>query len=93
MPTPRLYRMRRTSELRATVAELLDIARHHEFQQFLQRAVAELEEASGWLDHQTIDNNPALLTIVDMNLALAEYRLRAAKTALTMHGPNVDVIG
>jgi hypothetical protein len=93
MSTPRLYRLRRAGELRAIADTLLDTATHHGLQDFVRRAVSHIEEASEWLASDNVDTRPALLTIIDMDLAFAEYRLRAAKSAMNIHGPDVDRIG
>jgi hypothetical protein len=90
---PRLHRLRRVAYLRLGVDRALETAAHHSLHGFINRALTELEEASRLLERPDISRRPALLTIIDMELALAEYRVRAATLALALHGPDVEDIG
>lgn len=91
--SPRLYRLRRAAELRVGVDVALRIAAHHGLHDFIARALAEIDEANQLLKRANVSARPALLTIIDMDLALAEYRLRAATLAMTVYGPDVADIG
>jgi hypothetical protein len=93
MATPRIHRQRRAEELRRNVDQLLATARHEALQQFLRRAISEIEEASECLARPDVDARPALLTIIDMDLAFAEFRIRTASTALNICGPDAATIG
>lgn len=72
---------------------LLESARHPDLRAFVQRAFAEIDEAEEWLQHADVDTRPALLAIIDMDLAFAEYRLHATKCALRFHGRDAPAIG
>lgn len=55
--------------------------------------MAEIDEAHQLLERTNVSARPALLTIIDMDLALAEYRLRAVTLAMTLYGSDVADIG
>ena len=90
---PRLHRLRRAAELRLGAELALQTAAHHRLQAFITRALAEIDEANYLLERTNVSAKPALLTLIDMELAVAEYRLRAATLALRIHGANVADIG
>lgn len=91
--SPRAYRQGRATELRQVGLTLLETARHHDLQAFLRRALADIDDADAWLQQPDVDARPALLTIIDMDLAFAEYRLNAAKCTLRFQGPDAPTIG
>lgn len=89
---PHTFRLRRSEELRVRASELLEIATHHRIQDFLRRALSDIDDADHWLYDVSLSTSPALMTVVDMDLALAEYRIQTAKLALTLRGPDVDAL-
>ena len=89
---PCVHRQRRADELRTLATQVLATARHHGLQDFVRRAVGQIDEASRLLERTNVSERPGLLTIIDMELALAEYRLRAATLTLTMRGADADDI-
>jgi hypothetical protein len=91
--SPREYRKGRATELRRMGLSLLETARHHDLQAFLRRALAEIDDAHAWLLEHDVDARPAILTIIDMDLAFAEYRLNAAKCTLRFQGADAPRIG
>jgi hypothetical protein len=90
-PVP--HRRIRATELRTLGSTLLATARNHELQNFVKRALSEIDDADAWLSVSDVDTRPALLTIIDMDLAFAEYRLQAARVALQCYGPDTPTIG
>ena len=91
--SPRLHRLRRAAELRVGADLALKTAAHHGLHAFIERAMAEIDEAHQLLERTNVSARPALLTIIDMDLALAEYRLRAVTLAMTLYGSDVADIG
>lgn len=90
---PQSFRLQRSTDLRKRAADLLVIATHHRIRAFLRRAIADIDDAASSLEDADLPTHPALMTIVDMDLALAEYRIQAARLALTLRGPDVDTLG
>lgn len=91
--SPRAFRQNRSAELRLLGQSLLELARHHDLQAFLKKALADIDDADGWLQFDDVETRPSLLTIIDMDLAFAEYRLNAAKCTLRFQGPDARTIG
>lgn len=93
MSLPREHRLQRVVSLRHEAGALLSRATHLDLRHFLGRALDELAEARDLLDDEAVDSRPAALTIIDMDLAFAEYRVSAARVALHLYGEHASRVG
>ncbi len=93
MPAPRDHRLKRLDDLEGEVSGLVARARHQRLLAVLAMAKDQLREARALLDEACVESSPATLAIIDMDLALVEYRVGAVRVAMLLHGENAAGIG
>jgi hypothetical protein len=91
--TPRELRLAEIDKLRSDAAKLLDKAKHRTLQEQIRLARLDLDDAFDRLHEPRADTSESILTIADMSITLATWRLNTIGDALRRNGPHAKISG